>query len=123
MEVSEQIIQVLDAVCDKLGVVIDWSQKNVLPYAQDLMRRVVLLEILTSTVWIIVLGAAAFLSQELSRRSSRLKRAAMYISRWFAMTNSLTFYSVSLVALLLEFWSPCRLCRYSISSNALRCRS
>lgn len=60
MEVSEQIIQVLNAVCEKLGIVIDWSQKNVLPYAHDLMRRVVLLEILTSVLWFVILGGTSF---------------------------------------------------------------
>lgn len=32
MEVSKQIIEVLDNLCEKFGVVIDWNAKNVLPY-------------------------------------------------------------------------------------------
>lgn len=39
MEVSKQIIEVLDYLCKKIGVVVDWSQGNVMPYVQDLYRR------------------------------------------------------------------------------------
>ena len=30
--VSDQIIKVLDNLCDKFGLAIDWSSKNVQPY-------------------------------------------------------------------------------------------
>lgn len=32
MQVSDQIIQVLDAICDKFGLAVDWTSTNVLPY-------------------------------------------------------------------------------------------
>lgn len=39
--VADQIIQVLNAICEKLGIVIDWSSKNITPYLLQLMERIV----------------------------------------------------------------------------------
>lgn len=54
MEVSQQIIEVLDYLCKKLGIAIDWSSDNVLPYLQELCNKYIQWEISTSVVWIIV---------------------------------------------------------------------
>lgn len=45
---SEQIINVLDAICDKFGIVIDWTQENVLPYVQQLCGKYIKYEIVSS---------------------------------------------------------------------------
>lgn len=50
--VSDQIIQVLDALCNKFGLAIDWGAQNVLPYAQELMGKMVSYELWTSLVWV-----------------------------------------------------------------------
>lgn len=52
MAVSDRIIQVLDTLCEKLGVMIDWSNANVIPYLTTLMCKLVQWEIWTSVVWI-----------------------------------------------------------------------
>ena len=52
MEVSEQIIKVLDNLCEKFGMTIDQSQENILPYVQDLSSRIVKYDIAKSCVWI-----------------------------------------------------------------------
>lgn len=36
---SNEVIKVLDHICDKFGIAIDWSSSNVMPYLQDLMVR------------------------------------------------------------------------------------
>ena len=54
MNVSEQIINVLDNLCQKFGIVIDWSAQNVLPYVKELMARFINWEIATSIIWIVV---------------------------------------------------------------------
>lgn len=36
---SNEIIKVIDALCDKLGVAVDWSAENVLPQVQYLIER------------------------------------------------------------------------------------
>ena len=54
MVVSEQIIQVLEALAKKFGVVIDWGSKNVLPYVQTLCEKYIHWEICTSIMWLII---------------------------------------------------------------------
>ena len=53
MTVSNQIIAVLDAICEKFGIVIDWTASNIMPYLQDLCKRIVSYEIATSVAWIV----------------------------------------------------------------------
>lgn len=62
MTVSNQIIAVLDAICEKFGIVIDWTASNIMPYLQDLCKRIVTYEIATSVAWIILQGAIVFLA-------------------------------------------------------------
>lgn len=51
---SEQVIAVLDAFCEKIGVAVDWTQANVLPYVQELISRYITYEIATSVLWCII---------------------------------------------------------------------
>lgn len=39
--VADQIIKVLDDLCKKFGVVIDWAADNVMPYLLELMGKIV----------------------------------------------------------------------------------
>lgn len=54
MNVSEQIINVLDNLCQKFGIAIDWSAQNVLPYIKELMARFINWEIAVSIIWIVL---------------------------------------------------------------------
>ena len=58
MSFSSQFIEVLDALCAKFGIVIDWTSQNVMPYLTDLATRLVNYEIWTSVAWIVILGMA-----------------------------------------------------------------
>lgn len=55
MTVSEQIIQVLDALCEKFGLAIDWTSENVIPYLTMLATKLVSYEIWTSVAWLAIL--------------------------------------------------------------------
>jgi xanthosine utilization system XapX-like protein len=57
MTVSEQIIQVIDALCAKFGLAIDWTSENVIPYLTTLCGKLVLYEIWTSVFWIVFMTA------------------------------------------------------------------
>lgn len=64
MTVSEQIIQVIDALCEKFGIVIDWTSENVIPYITTLCGKLVKFEIWTSVfsmvIWIaMIIGSIA----------------------------------------------------------------
>ena len=54
MKTSDQIIEVLDYLGEKLGVSIDWTSENILPYIQTLCGKYINWEIATSIVWLIV---------------------------------------------------------------------
>ena len=41
MQISEQMINIFNDLAQRFGVVIDWTQQNVLPYLQDLMGKII----------------------------------------------------------------------------------
>ena len=51
---SKEIIEVLDALSDRPGMSIDWTQNNIIPYLQEISSKYVNYEIATSIVWIVV---------------------------------------------------------------------
>jgi len=54
MQVSESIIAVLDALCEKIGIAVDWTGANILPSVQTLMGKCVAMELWTSVLWSVV---------------------------------------------------------------------
>lgn len=54
IKVSEQIIEVLEYIGQKLGVAIDWSSENVMPVITNLCTKYIKWEISTSIVWLSV---------------------------------------------------------------------
>lgn len=51
---SEEIIKVLDELGKRFGVVIDWSNQNIIPYLQELLKRFICYRNITACVWIII---------------------------------------------------------------------
>ncbi|MFQ9297739.1 MAG: hypothetical protein ACLR4X_04860 [Clostridia bacterium] len=51
---SNEVIKVLDHICDKFGIAIDWSSSNVMPYLQDLMVRMTKYVTYTSILWLVI---------------------------------------------------------------------
>lgn len=51
---SEEIIKVLDALAEKLGIAVDWTSANVIPYLESLCNKYVNYELATSVVWILI---------------------------------------------------------------------
>lgn len=51
--VSNQIIEVLNDICNKFGLAIDWTNKNVQPYLQELIAKCVAYKFATSILWLI----------------------------------------------------------------------
>lgn len=54
MTASKQIIEVLDAIGDKLGVAIDWTSENVWPYLKEIMGKYVRYKIANEVFFIII---------------------------------------------------------------------
>lgn len=62
MNVSEQIISVIDNLCQKFGVAIDWTANNVLPYIETLCGKYIDWEINTSIAWIIIAASCSLIA-------------------------------------------------------------
>ena len=48
MEFSQNLIAIIDDLCQKIGIVLDWSSENILPYLKTLVERFIKFEIGTS---------------------------------------------------------------------------
>lgn len=57
MAISEQIIQVINALCEKFGIAINWTEENVIPYIEILCKKLVTYEIVTSAMWMLIVWA------------------------------------------------------------------
>ena len=56
---SEEIIKVLDELGKRFGIVIDWSNQNIIPYLQELLKRFICYRNITACVCIIISIAMA----------------------------------------------------------------
>ena len=50
---ADEIIKVLNDLCEKFGIAVDWSSKNVLPYLQELGNKIVAYELWTSIMCVV----------------------------------------------------------------------
>lgn len=50
---SNEIITVLDDLCRRFGIVIDWSSQNVVPQLEILVQKIVAYEYWTSVMWLV----------------------------------------------------------------------
>lgn len=66
--VSNQIIEVLNEICNKFGLAIDWTSKNVQPYLQELMGKCVAYKFATSIMWLIFGISVCILGSVFARR-------------------------------------------------------
>jgi hypothetical protein len=41
METTNKVVEVINALCEKFGVAVDWTGENVVPYAKSLMEKIV----------------------------------------------------------------------------------
>lgn len=54
MNISDEIIKVLNVLCEKFGIAVDWTSNNIVPYLQQLSEKYIRYEVSTSIVWIIL---------------------------------------------------------------------
>ena len=67
MTVSQQIIEVLDALCQNFGIAIEWTSDNILPYVEDLVKNAVRYELYTGILYSVVFVIAMYIFILLSR--------------------------------------------------------
>ena len=54
MEFSQNVIEIFDDLCERIGIAIDWSAENIMPYIKDLFERFIRFEIGTSIFYIVL---------------------------------------------------------------------
>lgn len=55
---STEIIKVLDAICEKFGIAIDWTSQNVMPYLEQVGEHIVQYKLWTSFTYLIFTAIA-----------------------------------------------------------------
>ena len=80
MSFSSQFIEVLDALCDKIGIAIDWTSQNVVPYVTDLAARIITYEISTSVAWIVIAAIVFLIAWKMTKN---LCKADDFDNEWF----------------------------------------
>lgn len=80
MSFSSQFIEVLDALCDKIGIAIDWTSQNVVPYVTDLTTRIITYEISTSVVWMVIAAILFLITWKMTKRDCK---ADIFEDEWF----------------------------------------
>ena len=74
MSFSSQFIEVLDALCDKIGIAIDWTSQNVAPYVTDLATRIITYEIWTSAAWIVIAAIVFLIAWKMTKNMCKEDR-------------------------------------------------
>lgn len=57
---AEEIIQVIDALCSKFGIAIDWSAENVIPYITELSSRYANYVIVSNAIYLVIYAIFIF---------------------------------------------------------------
>lgn len=59
MQIGNEIIEVLDYLCDKFGIAIDWTNQNIMPYLEQLFTKFIAWELSTSIAYIVIFAIVA----------------------------------------------------------------
>lgn len=51
---SDELIKTFDYLLSQIGIAVDWTGENVIPYLQTLAEKIVRFEINTSIMWLVV---------------------------------------------------------------------
>ena len=82
MGFTDGFIKILDALCDKVGIAVDWTSdmvsNNIVPYINQLAGRIVNFEIATSVVWILVWGVVFFVGKKVKKTAKEWDEDASY---------------------------------------------
>lgn len=82
MTTAEQIILVINTLCEKFGIAIDWTAENVAPYIEALGTKLVAYGVWSSIATIAVCVVMSILSVALVRRLHPVFKNGMENSRY-----------------------------------------
>ena len=109
MQVSDQIIEVLDYLCSKIGVTIDWTASNVLPYVQTLLEKYIAWEIGSDIFWCII-GILFIISGIIFYKltikfKNKYKKTGDSDYEFVYMLLSICFVAVLVIGIIMELYN------------------
>lgn len=108
MNISDQIIAIINDLCKKLGIVIDWSAENVLPKVEELCTKYIKYEITTSYAWILLWCGITLLSWIIAIPFIRYENKKDDCDRWDANEGSTTAVIIMIaIACCISFITIC----------------
>lgn len=100
---SEEIIKVLDELGKRFGVIIDWSNQNIIPYLQELLKRFICYRNITACVWIIISIAMTISGVVMINFLNKWRKSENYDSDYYADDELLAIcgyiFSICIIAL------------------------
>lgn len=98
MTFSEQFIEVFNFLASQIGIIIDWTSENVVPYMQDFSSRFVRYEIAKSATWIIIMIIIPLILFVLAKMATKEHREADYYSEGILMFFAWIFFAIAFIA-------------------------
>lgn len=89
---SEEIIKVLDELGKRFGVIIDWSNQNIIPYLQELLKRFICYLNITACIWIIISIAITISGVIMIRFLNKWRKSENYNSDFNVDDDLLAFF-------------------------------
>ena len=100
---SEEIIKVLDELGKRFGILIDWSNQNIIPYLQELLKRFICYRNITACVWIIVSIAITISGFVMIKFLNKWRKSKNYNSDYYGDDEFLAtlgyIFSICMIAL------------------------
>lgn len=97
MTFSEQFIEIFNFLASQMGIIIDWTSENVVPYMQDFSSRFIRYEIAKSVTWIIIVLIISLILFILAKMATKEHREADYYSEGILMFFAWMFFTISCI--------------------------
>lgn len=98
---SEEIIKVLDELGNRFGIVIDWSNQNIIPYLQELLKRFICYRNITACVWITVSIAITVVGVVMIRLLNKWRKSNDFNSDYEDESFAIAGYTLSICIIAL----------------------
>ena len=113
---DEELCNIIDKIAEKIGVAIDWSSENVMPYIQDIMQRYrtmnIVNNIIVMTVCAIIITICVIVAVKIAKgiiNSSQNTSSSIWFDADFDMVSTFSI-TASIIIVFSFFISGIVLC-------------
>lgn len=103
---DEELCNVIDKIAEKIGVAIDWSSENVMPYIQDIMQRYrtmnIVNNIIVMTVCAIIITICVIVAVKIAKgiiNSSKNTSSSIWFDADFDMVSTFSMMTSIIIAI------------------------